>query len=520
MKKIIEFFIREKFFFLAYFLLLPPAFIFCRNFIDSADLFQYLANAEKYYCLSPGQAANDFWSPLLSWLLIPVNFFTNDYFISFKILQSILVFAGLIQVISHANKFLFDNRAKGFFCLAALLLLFQFGFLNGSPDLLFLCILLWIMRLITRKKFGLSYAVQLGVAGALLYLSKGFGFVFFIFLLTSVLVLRKKFSNLPVKFVALSAGIFLLFCIPWIGLISLKKSHFVLSGASEYNFKIMNPKVNPDIFGEINHPISKAHIKLPLDNFSVSAWNDPNSFNLSEWGPTDNFTYYLKVVGRNILSLFYYYFKFNTGTLLLVTLVFSSIAAKLNPPKKKPKLTALFLTAGLTTFLYCLILTQKRYLWINEIAILLFICYYSAGIARLSKLIFPLIAAGVLYFICSDSVKSYKSGLTINSKKNDLISFIQDTKMTTGFSPPYIISDDALGTYGYTLNSAICYFTSKQNIGMASPEFLQKNQALWQNEKRCFFIAKGNNTIKKGRAAFCSFMFYSNDLGVSLYQLK
>src|ERR1051326_2556924 len=82
----------------------------------------------------------------------------------------------------------------------------SYGYLYGSPDLLMLAGYLWFVFLFQGKIYPYKKysSVWMGIAGALLYFTKGFGFYFFISVFTAInlfLFIRTKEFFLVRKYI-------------------------------------------------------------------------------------------------------------------------------------------------------------------------------------------------------------------------------------------------------------------------------------------------------------------------------
>jgi hypothetical protein len=523
MNPIVDFFKANKFYISFFMFGSGLAFFLTRNYVDSADLIQYLSLAEQYQKLSWLDIANDFWSPLISWLIIPLNYITGDFLASFKILQWLLVNSGYWLIIFLFKNFSFSKKEKISIHFSIFMLLLSYGVSNGSPDLLYLNILLMIIVLLKSKHQTSIKAIAIGILGGLLYLSKSFGLVFFIIFLLADFIFSKEKNLISFKRIFITVIFFFIFSCAWIIILTKKNHRFTYSGAAEYNFAIMNPNVNPSVFGEIKHPIDSIHFKAPPNKFSNSAWQEPNKFLLAEWSPAMNLKHYSKVIFKNLISLVYYYFNF----FVLLVVIFILLAVQIigtNNTKEKNKIkaiknafsTVLFnepifvIAAIITSSLYILVLTQKRYLWINEICLLfLILCAIQNIKNRMKSILLPLLCFLILFSVTPDLINTLNSKLNTNWKNDSVVCAMKKDRYSDK-----IISDVGLGTDGYTLGCAIAFESKIQNFGV------QKTSELKHLNYTGYFISEGNNTIKRNQFPLLEFMVYSVDLNCSLYKVK
>lgn len=508
---------KEKWFVLLFGAIAALFFYLTRNYVDSADLIQYLSQAKRYEHLPLREAANDYWSPLLSWLIIPFSFLTQDYLLGFKLLQFVLCLVAFVLGLLLRNQLNLSDLLNKFFLVIWSVLVLNYGLNNGSPDLLYLDILLFVFCIFhSSPNINSKSAFLMGLCGALLFLAKSFGFVFFIVFIFSLFFLFRKENYFSRKSTLILLVTFLSFSLPWVCILSLQQKRLIISSSAEYNFNIMNPAVNPDIFGEIKHPINQSHIYVPTEKFQVSAWLHPHSFHLKKWTPDQNISHYFSVVMKNTISLFYYYFDFFLLIFLLVVLTIFN--RKLTPLKYfkeivKPILESLrfFGVASLlTTFLYVLILTQQRYLWANEIFLLFILLFLLRDVKLGFQLVFLL---GFMIFSFLTLAKNISGNLhsvtNVDWNKNEFTNVLSANPQN--FS---CISDFAMGPDGYTLNSAICFSRGGLNYGVLRPEEISSGTPA------DFFLSSANHAIKQEEYPFLEFVAYSSTMNASLYRIK
>src|SRR4051812_34230435 len=149
---------------------------FLKYYIDSADTLQYITIAKNYSTGNFEDAVNSFWSPLITWLLVPFVLLRMEPVFAFKILQVIIGVFTLRLIFYHIES---SNSAK-FIRLAlkaaCIPLVLSFVFLFSTPDLLLLTLYLLLVTLLKNNRSPLL----IGICGAAIYFAKGFGFVFFI----------------------------------------------------------------------------------------------------------------------------------------------------------------------------------------------------------------------------------------------------------------------------------------------------------------------------------------------------
>lgn len=512
---------QEKYFLVGYLLFSMPVFFFTRCYIDSADLIQYLTLAKQYTQLPLRDCANEFWSPLLSWIIIPFNFLTGDYLLAFKAIQFLISSSLYALLLFSIKGFNLSFTEKLMFSVSSGIMTIGYGIFNGSPDLLYLFVLFLIIRILNKTNMSFASATLIGLMGAMLYFSKSFGLVFFPVFLMVYYYVSGRFITSAWRYYLVAFLVFIALSSVWIIILSNKYQKLTYSGASQYNFSIMNPSYNPNIFGEVKHPIDAVHYALPPNNIAVSAWQEPNNFGILHWSPFNNLYHYFKVILRNLLSLLYYYsyywvlffaslltvflFSINKRKGSLVYLIKNIFHDYTKGSFDFVKI--LLISALITSFLYALVLTQKRYLWINEICILFFILSLNLHSDRKYLKVF----LGLFTVVCAYSfgkeyypVLNYKTN--IEWRNDPIVLFLKSDK-----SDSAIISEAVEGADGYTINSALCFFSGHQNLGVQNAESMQKLKF------KGYFLSSGNHTINSRKFPFIHFVVYSQKLNYSLY---
>jgi len=174
-------------------------------------------------------AINGVWSPLLSWLIVPLLWCHVEPTLAIgviKLLSGLLFAAGCVALWAA----LCGGAGRLVIFSAALLL--ALGMLPGGlmPDMLLACILTWYFVASTwlLRKGTLSAGLACGLLGGFAYLAKGYAFPFVgvhlgLTLLARIWLVRKAESEgnkrILRPFAAAAAG-FLAVCLPWIAVLS------------------------------------------------------------------------------------------------------------------------------------------------------------------------------------------------------------------------------------------------------------------------------------------------------------
>jgi hypothetical protein len=343
------------------------AFVF-RN-ANNPDAFSYLQIAERYSKLDFPKAINGYWSPLLSWLLVPIFWLKIDPLVGFHGLNALLVISSTTVLLSLLN---YRKETSQTEKLLQSLLLLTFGITLSiwsinvvTPDLLsgvvmlFAFLALW--KLLETKR--MHFAVLFGLLLACVYFSKSVGLfasvVVLIFLLCVSLFNKGKKELF--KPIVVSAIVFAVLSLAWIGAISVKYHQLTYSTAGSINFALIGPN------NQMKHQINKEDTVLntPYPD-SYSSWEDPTNIPPEKWSLKENFypfyTFHLLKNTRSGLNDF----------LAASPLLLFALAGLVLIRQKEDNiyLTALSLAVITILGLYSLLFTEARYLWVIIIPVI------------------------------------------------------------------------------------------------------------------------------------------------------
>jgi len=269
------------------------------------DGISYLSIARKYLAGDVADAVNGYWSPLISWLLVPLLRLGIDPYVAARIA---LVVSGLGAVsgcwwIGKNLRLSQPARIAVCACVAALAL--GFATADVTPDLLLASVLLLYIAHMTRPDYANSMrnAIVAGLMGTLAYLAKAYGLWFFLahFILQhAMLAVRRvvapgralRLTAAGVASLAVSSAV-------WVSALSLKYGHFTTGSAASYNHALFGP-------GSSGHPHHVNGLIAPPDPRAVSGWDDPTYYQLPTWNPLqnrENLSYQVRLAFRNTRAL-------------------------------------------------------------------------------------------------------------------------------------------------------------------------------------------------------------------------
>lgn len=228
--------------YLACCLLLFPAY----QFIFDDDGMGYMMVARRLAEGDYHNAINSYWSPLHSWLVLPLVKSGMAEITAFKLSNLIIGLLILIQVHRLSNKTALSDTLKTVLLLVSIPIIIHYAIYEIAADVLFCWLILVYTDLITARDFYKRPGLNLlcGVTGAALYLTKAYGFPFFVAHFTIIQVWhyfhskdadRKKWlvSNLLT-----GIGCLLLLSAPWIWVLYNKFQELTIGYTGRYNMNV------------------------------------------------------------------------------------------------------------------------------------------------------------------------------------------------------------------------------------------------------------------------------------------
>lgn len=348
------------------------------QYILNSDGTSYITIAQKYINGDFINAVNGYWSPLLSWLLIPLLQFSSSPQSSvylMKILSLITGFFTIIGIKLLMNNFKIEKTIKTAILFSLIPTILYFSFFITTPDLLITCTIVYYLYLIFSPKYcnNILMGVLCGLSGVLSYLSKSYAFTFFLihFIIFNLFFYfksknkKKRVTILKNLFV----GLLIFFTISglWIGLISDKYDKLTIGTAGEYNYNF----VGPESKGHYDYYMG---LVKPPNESAVSSWEDPSYLKTEPWSPFESWDYLkfqMKIISDNILKIVNISELFSIFSIIIVItaiiLIFKSEITTIEKNKITYLLTTILLYAGG----YSLIFVEMRYLWLIDILLLI-----------------------------------------------------------------------------------------------------------------------------------------------------
>lgn len=346
-------------------LLLP----FTLWYVNNPDSFQYISITEKLKAGHFYHSLNGYWGPLTSWLVLIPALLGINTIIAFKIVQIVIGFLTLhawyrLSILSGISK-----KYRTGFCLIIIPFIISYALLNLTADLLFLCLALYVIINLVKWDWTDSKrsAILSGLLGGGLFYAKGFGFPLFLTLF-AISIMASEFlfgRKVRWKLAGILLSAFLLACIFWIGALSIKYGELTISRAAGFN---MSKEVAPLPGKTTLLPVLNGPLLSPADEFAISAWESPGevvkTHPLEPISSLSDREHYREVIKRNLLSIWYYDFRNQTGIIFAALLLIFLVLGRAGSFGSQPIIIFLFLVILIFYGGYSLILVHTRYVWI------------------------------------------------------------------------------------------------------------------------------------------------------------
>jgi hypothetical protein len=211
------------------------------------DGVSYISIAEKYSRGEWQDAINGYWGPLYIWVM---GFFIRlgiDSVVAAKLVLLLFGSATLIAARLLSYRFDINQAIRNIFFVAMVPALLFFSFAFITADLVLLTSLLFYFSFIfdehySKKRFR---GAMCGIMGGLLYLSKAYGFPFFLvhFILMNLYYYFKEPERRDKVLKHTATGFLLFFIISgiWISIISNKYDKLIIGTAAQFNHTINYP---------------------------------------------------------------------------------------------------------------------------------------------------------------------------------------------------------------------------------------------------------------------------------------
>lgn len=248
----------------------------------------YLSVAEKYLRGDFADAVNAYWSPLYSWLLVPLLAVGIEPLLATKVLGMLTAGATLVAMWWLLRRAGAQRDVCTLACLAATPLLLYAGYAVITPDLLVACALVFYLASFCHPAQSTCWpaALRLGLLGGVAYLAKAYALPFVLghFVIVRAIELIRGGAPGTRRTLAINSAVTLaamgLVVGAWSAILTQKFGHFTTGSTGRYNLLINAPN-SP---GQIMH---WAGLLPPVNPTAISAWEDVTYYidRMPQWRP-------------------------------------------------------------------------------------------------------------------------------------------------------------------------------------------------------------------------------------------
>ncbi len=152
------------------------------QYIFDIDAIGYITVARHYAAGEWNRAVNGYWSPLNSWLIVPLLKLGFSDVLCFKIANVFFGVGVLHQTEKMLNRFLFSAKQKTGILLTVMVMALYYASVQLAADMLFVWLFLMYVNVVLKNDLdtNLRSNVKAGLIAAIAFFAKTYGGVFFI----------------------------------------------------------------------------------------------------------------------------------------------------------------------------------------------------------------------------------------------------------------------------------------------------------------------------------------------------
>ena len=159
------------------------------------DGIAYISIAERYLAGDLAESVTGHWGPMFSWHLTPLLAFGVEPFRACKVETLATGLATLVGAWLLSSLYSRIISVRAVVCAALVPLLLAWAASPVSPDLLVVCFLTYYAYFISEPDLSRRSVIAAAIFGAATYLSKSYGFVFFLIHFTLLCAARWTFAE-------------------------------------------------------------------------------------------------------------------------------------------------------------------------------------------------------------------------------------------------------------------------------------------------------------------------------------
>ncbi len=427
------------------------------------DAISYLHVAERYASGDWQTALNGYWSPLFSWILVPLVHVNIDLVVGAKYVNALIGLLTLVSCFRLFARFPLTPTFQRVYPFALVGMVLSFVFYELCADLLQLWLLILYLDVVIRPNWirRKKSVITAAVLAALGYYAKAYTFPFFMVHFPIAIWLELRRPTIRVAWLEgrstwfLGMVVFLLLTMPYVAAISSKYGSFRINNAGKLNTSwFLSPGLSDQ----------RKLVAEPPYTDATSYWDDPTYAQEKFVGPFTSMHFFavqvkwwisnvLKFAGLlNQISVFAFLILLGFGFWLYRT------------PKLPPSAWQLGWMLSLYPAGYLLIFIEWRYIWIIPVlllllaGILLYDCLQSGWLHKVAVLILTLILPISLLVQPMQELQD----LRYNNRDTYALA---DAFKARGIKGKFLLNYQSFPPYGKTV--VLCYLTGSQLYGPA-----------------------------------------------------
>lgn len=248
------------------------AWAFVSTDVSRADAVSYMSIAQNWATGRWGDAVNGFWSPLLSWLLVPAVWADAPMFRTAQFLSILIGGFALWRMQVLARRLWVSPGTIAVLSLGTIPFLLHAVFVSLTPDLLMAALLLgYLATLLDEELDPVSKGWRLGAWGAAAFLAKAYALPFVVVHLGGWLVVRwwqRHDVRGALRSAAVAWGMIVAVAGGWAIPLTLRYGEPTLSTTAAYHVEVSTP-------GSSGHALGWGGLLEPPNPNAVSVWEEP-----------------------------------------------------------------------------------------------------------------------------------------------------------------------------------------------------------------------------------------------------
>ena len=351
---------------LCFFLLFP-----WYQYVLDIDAISYIHVAQRYARGEYYTAVNGYWSPLVSWILIPFIKAGYNPVMAAKYINGLLGLLTLFTSYSLMDKFHIHNLLKKIIPFVLAVLFVSYAFYELCADLLQLLFLLLYLNLLFSKDFinNTYKIIGAGALAAVCYYAKAYNLPFFLlhFTVMAFVLLKRNntvgFNRVFITKLLTAFITFFLLLSPYLIILTQKYGSFRINNAGKLNISwFLSPGISDN---------RKMVAELPYPD-ATSYWDEPTYAQEKFIGPFTSGKYFLKEIKLVISNTIKFCSLLNLISIFSF-LIFCCFIIYLYRKRKDNDTNSwlLLLTTILYPSGYLLIFIEWRYIWLLPVTLIL-----------------------------------------------------------------------------------------------------------------------------------------------------